>query len=100
MRAIEITFKAENDMLDIWDYSKFQWGVDQADKYITDLESCFEKMARGIAHTRDFPIANRNLKQHHCQSHMIFFIETDKEIIVQRILGDRMKFIKHLRNRL
>ncbi|WP_323370903.1 type II toxin-antitoxin system RelE/ParE family toxin [Alloalcanivorax profundimaris] len=39
MRTLSLTPKAESDLIDIWGYTCEEWGADQADDYLDQLEA-------------------------------------------------------------
>lgn len=46
---------ARNDLETIWDYTLEQWGIEQAERYLAELFSCFDDLARNpkIGKSRD-----------------------------------------------
>jgi len=87
MSKYHLTRKAQNDLIDIWDFTKFKWSKEQANKYVNNLIKEFEFLSnnKGVGnscnHIRNgyfkFPI----------ESHIIFYQEIAKEeILIIRVL--------------
>lgn len=52
MASYKTTRQADIRLEDIWLYSAYQWGPDQADTYLDKLHAGFQKIADGITPTR------------------------------------------------
>lgn len=87
--------KAHKDLEDIWSYSYDNWGEDQADNYIYDLESSFHylttKPERGIP----CDDIRKGYLRYSVGKHIIFYRITKKGIEVVRILHQRMDPDRH-----
>ncbi|WP_018402815.1 type II toxin-antitoxin system RelE/ParE family toxin [Marinobacter gelidimuriae] len=44
MFNLNVTPKAESDLIGIWVYTCEEWGVDQADKYLDQLEAGMQQL--------------------------------------------------------
>lgn len=40
MKSYDLTLAAEEDLRGIWEYSCETWGIDQADRYLDQIEAC------------------------------------------------------------
>ena len=86
---------AEEDLLDIWDYSFEQWGVKQADRYLDDLEA-------GILNLSDNPeIGNNyayreNYRKLLVNHHIVFYRLSKETIHIVRVLHQSMEPNLHL----
>lgn len=49
MGSYRLARRAESDLEDIWDYTENTWSVEQAEKYLDGLFSCFQAIADGKA---------------------------------------------------
>ena len=45
MSTYRLTPAARRDLLRIWDYSEERWGLQQAEVYLRDLQTCLERLA-------------------------------------------------------
>lgn len=90
MKRYELTPLARFDMREIWTYTNQQWGRRMADRYIRDLTASLEAIARdpylGVA--TDW--IEENCRKQVFQSHVIFYVPTDRGIVVARILHQQM----------
>lgn len=71
-------------------YTIGHWGIEQADKYLWELEGMFRLLAEtpGIGRLANFgPPKTRRME---CGSHVIFYRETRRELLIQRVLHKRM----------
>lgn len=82
--------KAENDLLDLWDYIEHASGVARADAYIHRLERALQALAAqpGLGRLRDE--LGENLHSLPVASHLIFYRPIEDGIEVVRIIhGNR-----------
>ncbi|MGB5387100.1 MAG: type II toxin-antitoxin system RelE/ParE family toxin [Eudoraea sp.] len=88
---------ALSDILAIADYTIKNFGIKQARKYRDNLISCFEDLTnrpergRLCSHKDDTLL----LRYRH-KSHVVFYKRTNTGILIIRVLGERMDFIRHL----
>ncbi|MGB6151010.1 MAG: type II toxin-antitoxin system RelE/ParE family toxin [Pricia sp.] len=88
---------AQSDIVDIADYTIENFGFKQARKYRDGLISFFEDLAdkpekgRLYLHNDDSLL----LRYRH-KSHVVFYKRTNTGILIIRVLGERMDFIRHL----
>ncbi|NRH26389.1 type II toxin-antitoxin system RelE/ParE family toxin [Pseudomonas sp. MS19] len=90
MHSLKVTAKADSDFVDAWLYTAATWGVDQADKYLDQLEM-------GLSHLLDNPLLGvdyshilagyRKLRIKH---HDIFYRVDAAGILVVRVLHEDM----------
>jgi toxin ParE1/3/4 len=86
---------AKDDLKDIWRYTYREWGEKQADKYIIEL-------GKGINQLIDNPeigtTCSYEIKYHQyaINHHIIFYRINSTEIIIVRVLHERMDPKKHL----
>ncbi|NLU97028.1 type II toxin-antitoxin system RelE/ParE family toxin [Marinomonas sp. UCMA 3892] len=90
MFRLSITPKAESDLIGIWVYICEEWGVDQADTYIDQLETEMKQLMNhpslGTNYAHVFPGYRRLLLEHHA----VFYQVLETEILVVRILHEEM----------
>jgi len=78
-------------LIEIWQYGYKQWGLKQANKYLLELENCFEQLFELphlgakcdtlIAGYRSYPKAR----------HIVYYRINNKKIEIIRILHRRME---------
>lgn len=88
--------KADEDLDEIADYSLEKWGEALTKKYLVELIDCLEKIAKMPDIGRDASEFLPNLRRFNYKSHSIFFMTTDTEILIVRILGKKQDFNHHL----
>lgn len=78
--------EAEEDLFNIFAFTIETWGLDQAQRYIRDLDSMFDS----ITETPQLGMAcdgiRSGYRRHPCGKHMIYYRITDTFIDVVRIL--------------
>jgi toxin ParE1/3/4 len=95
VKSLILTPAAKADMSDIWEYSRVNWGAEQADSYTDDIEHRCIALASGHASGRPVEVrpAYRKLP---IGSHMIYFRESPDVVEVIRILHSRQDTDRHL----
>lgn len=90
MLTLNITPKAESDLIGIWVYTCKEWGVDQADDYLNQLEAGMNQLINhpslGVSYTHVLPGYRRLLVEHHA----VFYQVREPEILVIRVLHEDM----------
>ncbi len=81
---------ATADISEIWDYTVAEWGENQAELYILELESICHKLANGL----NFEIVADYLKPGYRKAlvgkHVIYFTRQEYKITIVRILHQSM----------
>ena len=99
MTIYRFTRSAREDLIDIWLYTRENWGEAQADSYQDSLHVCCEQIAVGRAQVKLVPGLNR-IRSHRCQHHYLFFVEQNSSVVIIAVLHERMNLIERLRDRL
>lgn len=90
MLKLNITPKAESDLIGIWMYTCEEWGVEQADKYLDRLETGMKQLINhpplGTNYDHVLPGYRRVQVEHHA----VFYQMLEPEIIVVRVLHEDM----------
>lgn len=81
---------AENDLLDIWNYTADTWGVSQAEKYLKRLESRFLDLATKPKKGKLRHDLELEYLSYQESKHIIFYRSFEKGIAIARILHERM----------
>jgi toxin ParE1/3/4 len=87
---------AELDLASIWDYTVESWGIAQAQRYLGDIERAFADLCGNPSRGRPCPDLKGGLWQYPSGSHIIFFQRKGIEIVVVRVLHNRMDIPSHL----
>lgn len=96
MTRFILTPAAQNDLSDIWDYTAQQWNVDQAERYIRDIEAACKGLAVNTRISRPVDI-REGYQKSPVGSHMLYFKTDDAgTLTIVRILHQRMDTNKNL----
>ncbi len=99
MPGYQITLAAEEDLRGIWRYTHDTWGPEQADKYLYQIEDCFDAISVGRVHSRSFRRLPDGVYVHRCQHHYIFWIVIDRPVIIA-VLHEKMDVVQRLADRI
>ena len=88
MLQLSITPKAESDLTGIWLYTCEEWGIDQADKYLDQLEVGMKQLLNhpllGSNYAHVLPGYRRLQVEHHA----VFYQVLEPEVLVVRVLHE------------
>lgn len=87
---------ARADLEGIWAYSREQWGVDQAERYLRDIQHGIESVAANPRRGRACDDIRPGYFKLAVGSHHLFYRQAGPDIDVVRILHRRMDFDRHL----
>jgi toxin ParE1/3/4 len=96
MLKIRLTSQARSDLDGIGVYTRDEWGMDQAMRYLTALDQCFQHLAKTSDAGRPRPDIRPGLFSERCNRHVVFFRRTSNSLEILRILHDRMDVSRHL----
>ena len=95
MKTVKLTPKASQDLENIWHYGYHHFGEAQADRYINQISDIFQVMS-----DHNIGTPRPELGEYICalpiERHMIYFLQTDTEIIIIRILSQLQDSGSHL----
>lgn len=95
MKTVKLTPKASQDLEDIWYYGYHHFGEEQANRYINQISCIFQVMSDNNIGT-----PRPELGEYICalpiERHMLYFLQTDTEIIIIRILSQQQDAGRHL----
>lgn len=86
---------AAEDVADIADYTIEQFGINQARRYRDGLETCFQTLADNPMLGRSASELAPNLKRFEHQSHVVFYVPEEDDVLIVRILHRRMDPPRH-----
>ena len=94
---VRLSKQADRDLMDIYKYSFREFGEAQAERYYSSLWECFEFLA-GHPHIGRLRLEFQPpARSHHHQKHVIFYDLAEDDILIIRILHERMDFERHIR---
>ena len=96
MAEFRLSPAAERDLERIWRYTRDEWGLEQADRYIDLLTRTVQALAEApkSAPTREH--IRKGYRRRSIGRHMVYFRITTYGIAVIRILHERMDAPRHL----
>lgn len=93
--GFRLTPRAEVDLEDIFAYTARRWSLIQAEDYHAGFVAAFEKLASGERSGGIADVSGGYLK-YAVGSHLVFYRETGHDIVIVRILHQRMDVERHL----
>ncbi len=97
MGNYSLSSSAAIDLIGIYKFGKKRFGIQQAKKYLFNLEIFLKELSEKPNLARDASMFAHNLKYYNYRSHVIFYlIDGSDTIYIIRVLGSRMNFIEHL----
>jgi plasmid stabilization system protein ParE len=93
---------SRRQLVDIWEFSRRQWGEGHADKYIAALHGAVQQLIAGRKRARRCPEVHPSLGVIACKSHHIYFVlEAEENVLhVVAILHQRMDPKRRIRKAL
>jgi len=82
--------RAEDDLLNIGDYTLRTWGKAQAARYLGELEVCCQMLAANPVLGRPCDDVRPGLRRLEHGKHVVFYRQEPGGILVSRILHQRM----------
>ena len=96
MRRLQVTRAAQSDLEGIYDYTRSEWGRPQADLYLDGLQARVEQILVDQSLWRPMPEWHQDGYRTRYQRHVIFFVVETDQLILARVLHDRMNILRHL----
>lgn len=88
---------AQADLEQIWDYTHEQWGIDQADEYLRELQHAMARVAANPRIGRTCDEIRLGYRKLSAGSHTLFYRLTAENVVdVVRVLHRRMDTESHL----
>jgi toxin ParE1/3/4 len=95
MARFRFSRRAESDLLGIAEFTLQEWGVDQATRYIAELETCCQMLANSPLLGRPCDDVRRGLRRHEHGKHVLFYRQEPGGILISRVLHVRMLSDRH-----
>jgi len=100
-REYEVTEAADDDLLAIARYTINKWGIEQARRYGSALESRFSAIGQGKIQRRVFSKKRPELLFTHCEHHYIFYMMRHNRCpLIIAVLHENMNLVARLKKRL
>ena len=96
MAGFFLSGKAKADVKDIGRYTQEVWGVEQRNRYLGDLDACFQKIGANSTLGNSAEAIRAGYRRIRAGSHMVFFRKVGNEVEIVRVLHERMLPGKHL----
>ncbi len=90
MLKLSITPKAESDLTGIWLYTCEEWGVEQADKYLNELETSMKQLLSHPSLGADYTHVLTGYRRLQVEHHSVFYQVLESEVLVVRVLHEDM----------
>jgi toxin ParE1/3/4 len=90
---------ALRDMEKIFDHTARQWGMTQALRYTTVLDSACAALACAPDKGKDCSHIRRGYRRHSVGKHVIYYLKANYGIAVIRVLHSRMDEARHFGSR-
>jgi toxin ParE1/3/4 len=91
MAKFALTKRALTDLQEIGRYTQKHWGLDQRNKYLAMLDSCFHQLAESPSRGRDCSDIRQGYRKINVGSHVVFYRQQQSEVIeIVRVLHGRM----------
>jgi toxin ParE1/3/4 len=92
----KLTRPAEADLEDILAYTLRTWGGKQAERYLNDLQACFEELADQARLGRSCDSIRPGLRRMEHGRHVVFYRQRDYGIRIIRVLHQSSLPDQHL----
>ena len=91
-----ISAAANEDLVSVWEYTRDQWCIEQADLYIDAFMLRFAWLTGNRRLWRSRPDLKKGVFCHVEKSHVILFSENENHIDILRVLHSRMDLGRHV----
>jgi toxin ParE1/3/4 len=88
--------RARTDLSAIGRYTKNQWGADQADRYLAELERAFELLGANPRLGRPAEHLRKGMRRMESGSHVIFYEIDDGDVLIGRVLHKSMEMKRRM----
>lgn len=92
MADYKLSSKAEFDLTVMYEFGILKFGLIQTQKYFVEMQETFEMLSINKDLGRNASEYISELKRFTFKSHTIFYILTVKEILIIRVLSQRMDY--------
>jgi len=97
MARFRLTRLAKNQLLEIARYTLKQWGKEQRDKYLGELDQAFHQLAQNPSQGRACDEIAQGLLRFRKASHYIYYFQDEHGIIIVGVLHGSMDHKRRLK---
>mgnify|MGYP006443635191 CR=1 FL=1 len=90
MLKLNITPKAESDLIEIWMYTCKEWDVDQADIYLDQLEAGMKQLINHPSLGTNYAHVLTGYRRLQVEHHAVFYQVFEPEVLIVRVLHEDM----------
>lgn len=87
---------AEDDLVGIWRYSFERWGIEQADRYLDELDEGIEALAGSPRLGSECGHIRAGYRRLRIRHHSVYYRLSSSRIEIVRVLHERMEPDRHL----
>ncbi|MDE0201616.1 MAG: type II toxin-antitoxin system RelE/ParE family toxin [Rhodospirillaceae bacterium] len=95
MAGYRLTQKATDDLNAIYEYTTVNFGLEQAQNYLSGLHGRFEELATHPVLGRNAEPLAPGLRRYPYRSHVVFYVPEDQGVLIVRILHESMEPRRH-----
>jgi len=96
MREVLLRPRAYADLEGIWRYTEDQWGREQANRYLRQLDERILGLAAAPGHGKSREKIRAGNYSIHVGRHLVFYTFTEETVGIERVLHDQMDAERHL----
>lgn len=96
MGVYKVSGKAEIDLAKMYEYGIETFGLKQAQTYLLGMHTLFEILVDNATLGRDASEFMLSLKRFSYKSHTIFYLATDIDVLIVRVLNQSMDYENNL----
>jgi toxin ParE1/3/4 len=96
MKGLVVADAAKADLRDIATYTEETWGAGQKQRYLDELQQRFQQLRQRPSLGRRRSEIGEGYRSVRCRRHVIFYRETTGEVVILRVLHERMDVRRHL----
>lgn len=90
MLKLNLTPRAESDLIGIWVYTSEEWGVDQADNFLDRLEPGMKRLIDHPSLGANYDHVFSGCRRLQVEHHAVFYRLLESEVLVVRVLHEDM----------
>jgi toxin ParE1/3/4 len=99
MSAYQLTSDAQSDLIEIRRYTLANWGIQQSQKYLSEMRQTMQLLAESPTLGKPRPDVVSGAFSFPYVSHLIYYLQHREQIIVFGVLHKRMVPTTHLEHR-
>ena len=88
-RRIEISPRAQAEIVGIWEYTAREYGEDAVDAYVTELDAVMQRVSEYPQMGADCSEVRKGYRRIRAGSHMIYYVPHKRGIDVMRVMHPR-----------